>query len=48
MLESVEWCSLCQAKPADGTLTILIDNDEPVDIPACEDCVNDKSKVQFV
>ena len=47
MLESVEWCSVCNSRPADGTLTVLI-NDIPEDIPACEPCVHDKTKVEFV
>lgn len=47
MLESVEWCSVCNSRPADGTLTVLIE-DVPEDIPACEMCVLDPEKVVFV
>lgn len=47
MFESVEWCSVCNANPADGTLTVLID-DVPEDIPACNGCVRDPDKVVFV
>lgn len=47
MLESVEWCSVCNSRSADGMLTVLI-NDVPEDIPACEPCVLDPSKVEFV
>lgn len=40
MLESVEWCSVCNGRPADGTLTI----EEPgtseyLPLPACLRCV---------
>jgi len=47
VLGSVEWCSVCNERPADGTLTVLIDGVE-VDIPACTPCVYDKEKVEFV
>ncbi len=47
MIESVAWCSVCNSRPADGNLTILIDGIAD-DIPACEVCVNDPSKVEFV
>lgn len=46
-METVEWCSVCNMRPADGTLTVLIDDIEE-DIPACEPCVWDKEKVVFV
>jgi hypothetical protein len=37
---SVEWCSLCNSKPADGRLKMLdtISN-KVVTVPACTDCV---------
>lgn len=43
----VTWCNVCNASPADGKLTILIDGVEE-DIDACEPCVIDPSKVEFV
>lgn len=42
-----EWCSVCNERPADGTLTVLIDG-QPVDIPACEPCVRNPEKVEFI
>lgn len=48
MMESVEWCSVCNSRPADGTLTILIEDGTTADIPCCEVCVHDKEKVEFV
>lgn len=47
MLDAVQWCAVCNSRPADGTLTILI-NDVPEEIPACEPCVHDPEKVEFV
>ena len=48
-MQSVEWCSICNSRPADGTLTVVLDGiDEPQDIPACELCVNDPEQVEFV
>jgi hypothetical protein len=47
VLERVEWCTLCSSRPADGVLTILI-NDIPEKVPACEVCVWDKTKVEFI
>jgi hypothetical protein len=39
---SVEWCSLCNSRPADGTLTIQDPISlEPLDVPACEPCVRE-------
>lgn len=46
-LVSVEWCSVCNERPADGTLIVLI-NDIAEPIPACEICVNDPTKVEFI
>jgi hypothetical protein len=40
LLEQVDWCSICNARPADGTLTVLLEGIEtPQDIPACTPCV---------
>jgi hypothetical protein len=49
VLENVrgEWCSVCNSRPADGSLTILIEEVQE-DIPACTVCVNDPDKVEFV
>lgn len=47
LFEQISWCSVCNSRPADGMLTVLI-NDVPEDIPACEPCVLDPSKVEFV
>jgi len=44
---SVEWCSVCNARPADGTLTVVIEG-QHVEIPACEPCVHDPEKVKFI
>lgn len=43
----VTWCSICNAHPADGILTVYID-DMLAEIPACKGCVNDPRKVEFV
>ena len=45
----VNWCNLCNAQPATGTLTII----DPVtnittDLDACEQCVSDPEKVEFI
>lgn len=47
MTVSVKWCNICNARPADGQLTVLIE-DIPEVIDACEPCVYDKEKVEFV
>lgn len=47
MLDAVQWCSVCNERPADGTLTVLIDN-QRVDIPCCLLCKNDPKKVEFI
>ena len=44
---SVEWCNICNSRPADGTLTVLIDDVE-TDIDACEVCVVDPTRVEFI
>lgn len=46
MLEVVHWCSLCNKRPADGTLTIVDELDEVVEIPACYPCVMDVQRQQ--
>jgi hypothetical protein len=48
VLESVEWCSVCNERPSDGTLTIVLEDGQRLDIPACELCVNDPKKVEFI
>ena len=36
-----EWCSLCNAQPADGQLTMLDTTvDKTVILPACKACVD--------
>jgi hypothetical protein len=48
MLEhGVQWCAVCNSRPADGILTIIL-NDQEEDIPACAPCVYDKEKVEFI
>lgn len=42
-----EWCSVCNSRPADGTLTVILEG-EPEDIPACEPCVSDPHMVEFI
>lgn len=44
---TIEWCVVCNSRPADGMLTVLID-DVAEDIPACELCVSDPERVEFV
>lgn len=47
MIEPYPWCSVCNSRPADGKLTIIID-DVPEVIDACIPCVNDPKKVEFI
>lgn len=45
----VEWCSVCNSRPADGILTVLLEGiDAPQELPACEVCVHDPERVEFV
>lgn len=44
----VEWCTICQAAPSDGRLTIEIENGDQLEIEACQNCVNDPEKVEFI
>ncbi len=45
----VEWCSVCNSRPADGMLTVMLEGFEyPEKIPACEPCVLDPEKVEFI
>lgn len=48
VLDSVEWCSVCNSRPADGTLTIVLEYGQTMDIPACTLCVHNPEKVKFV
>lgn len=49
MYGSVKWCSVCNAAPADGVLTVLLDDiPEPQELDACEGCVNNPERVEFV
>ena len=43
----VQWCNICNSRPADGTLTVIIEG-IPQDIDACEICVIDPEKVEFI
>ena len=47
MIESYTWCSVCNSRPSDGRLTVLIE-DIPQEIDACIPCVNDPEKVEFI
>jgi hypothetical protein len=41
-VQIAQWCSICNARPSDGKLTVenpIEPNGEPVEIEACEDCV---------
>lgn len=41
-LSAVKWCSLCNSKPANGTLTIEDPiTKEEVPVPACLKCVKE-------
>lgn len=44
---TIEWCSVCNSRPADGMLTILV-NEQEVEIPACAKCVDDPKRVEFI
>lgn len=47
MIGTYQWCSVCNSRPADGKLTILIDDVEE-SIDACIPCVHDPERVEFV
>lgn len=42
----VEWCNLCQKRPATGILSGHFENleDEPFDVMACTECAQDALK----
>lgn len=43
----VIWCNICNERPAEGKLTVIIEGIEQI-IDACTICVNDPTKVEFV
>lgn len=43
----VEWCNICNERPADGVLTVIIEGVEE-DLDACMVCVHDPKKVEFI
>lgn len=42
----ITWCNLCNSRPSDGKLTVIIEGQEEV-LDACEPCVNDPEMVEF-
>lgn len=46
---NVSWCNLCNARPSDGRLTVLLeDEDEPITLDACQICVMDIPKENWM
>jgi len=45
-VEHVDWCNVCNSRPADGKLTVIVDG-APLTLDACEICVYDPNKVVF-
>ncbi len=43
----VEWCNICNQRPSDGKLTVIIEGAEET-LDACYLCVTDKDKVEFI
>lgn len=43
----VEWCNICNSRPADGRLAVIIEGVEE-ELDACTPCVYDKDKVEFI
>lgn len=47
---SIKWCSICNKAPADGTATVIDEDDQMIDLPMCLKCVrgaagNDANKL---
>lgn len=46
---TVKWCNICNEREANGILEVLDEeNDITIELDACEECVSDPKKVEFI